>query len=194
MNIFSTFKQAQDVILGPAPTFWSGESALDGSSYPWKEAAVGSVYIYRTDNITVTYTKVSDTDDSADWVGEGVIYDVDVLYSDFTDNEDATGEYELPVQLPIGAYAPKVAVRNVTGFTGDTSAALTVGDGTDVDRYNTGTPSVFTTAAVVAMGAPSGTQDHAAAATVTLTVTSDSDFTSVSAGSLDVYVHFKVQA
>lgn len=194
MNLKSTFREAQDTFLGKQPSIWFGETALNGASSPWKDAAVGSMYTYRATGTTICYTKVSDSDDSADWVGEGVIYDLDILFSDFTDNEDATGEYNLAVDIPAGAYVSHVVVRNVTGFAGDTSATLTIGDGTDVDRYNTGTPSVFATAAVVAMGNPSGTEDNAAAVTPVLTVTGASDFTSVSAGALDVYIHFKVQA
>lgn len=194
MNLSTTFTQGQDTFLGAKPSIWFGDNLPDGDAYPWKDAAVGSMYTYRGTGITICYTKVSDSDDDADWVGEGCIYDLDILYTDFTDNEDATGEYSLAVDIPAGAYVTHAVVRNVTGFAGNTSATLTIGDGTDVDRYNTGTPSVFATAAVVAMGNPSGTEDNAAAVTPVLTVTGASDFTSVSAGALDVYIHFKVQA
>jgi hypothetical protein len=44
--------------------------------------------------------------------------------------------------LPIGATVISSLVTAVVAFVGDTSAALTIGDGTDVDRYNTGTPPV----------------------------------------------------
>lgn len=115
-----------------------------------------------------------------------------VSYSDFTDGGAAAGTYDLTVStIPAGATVVACAVTAVTGFTGDTSAVLTVGDGSDVDRYNTGTPSVFATAANgVAVGIPSGTVYHASEATVTLTVTSASDFTSVSAGSLTIEIYY----
>jgi hypothetical protein len=69
------------------------------------------------------------------------------------------------------------------GFLGDVSAALIIGDGSDTDRYNTGTPSVFATAANgVETGVPSGTKLLTAANKPTLTVTSNADFTPVLAG------------
>lgn len=102
-----------------------------------------------------------------------------VAYDDFTDNEDATGTYAL------------AAITAVTGFAGDTSATITIGDGTDVDRYHTGTPSVFATAANgVAVGSPSGVLYHDAAKTPTLIVTSATDFSSVSAGSVTVELFY----
>ena len=73
----------------------------------------------------------------------------------------------------------------ITGFAGDTSAVITVGDGTTVDRYNTGTPTVFTTAAAgVGLGVVSGTAFHAAAKTPVVTITSAADWGSVTAGQI----------
>jgi len=97
--------------------------------------------------------------------------------SEVTDGGSTSGTFVLTPTLPIGAFAVQTTLLNVVGFAGDTSAVLTVGDGTDVDRYNTGTPSVFTTAKAIDMGAISGTAIHATAATVTLTITASTDFT-----------------
>lgn len=115
-----------------------------------------------------------------------------VAYDDFTDNEDATGTYALTVgTIPAGATFLFAAITAVTGFAGDTSATITIGDGTDVDRYHTGTPSVFATAANgVAVGSPSGVLYHDAAKTPTLIVTSATDFSSVSAGSVTVELFY----
>jgi hypothetical protein len=115
-----------------------------------------------------------------------------VAYDAFTDGGAAVGTYDLTVgTIPAGATFLFAAVTAVTGFAGDTSAALTIGDGTDVDRYNTSTVDVFSTVANgVAAGSPSGVLYHAAAKTVTLTVTTDSDFTSVSAGSVTVELFY----
>ena len=115
-----------------------------------------------------------------------------VAYDAFTDGGSTAGTYDITVgTIPVGATFLYAAVTAVTGFAGDTSAVLTIGDGTDADRYNTGTPNVFATAAAgVAVGAPSGTLYHAAAATVTLTVTTAADFSSVSAGSLTVELYY----
>jgi len=81
-------------------------------------------------------------------------------------------------------------ITDVTGFAGDTSATITIGDGTDADRYNTGTPSVFATATDIDAGAVSGTAYHAAAATPTLIVTSGSDFGAVTAGSVTITIFY----
>lgn len=115
-----------------------------------------------------------------------------VSYDDFTDGGSTSGTYDITVgTIPAGATFLYAAVTAVTGFAGDTSAVLTIGDGTDVDRYNTSTINVFATAANgVSAGDPSGTRYHTAAATVTLTVTSGADFTSVSAGSLTVELFY----
>lgn len=114
-----------------------------------------------------------------------------VAYDAFTDGGSTSGTFDLTDTIPVGATVLACALTALTGFTGDTSAVLIVGDGTDTDRYMTGTPSVFTTAANgLDLGVPSGARYHAAAKTVTLTVTSGSDFTSVSAGSLTIEIYY----
>jgi len=115
-----------------------------------------------------------------------------VAFGDFTDGGATVGTFDLTVgTIPAGAYFLGASVTAVTGFAGDTSAALTIGDGTDVDRYNTSTVDVFTTAANgVAAGAPSGVRYHDAAKTVKLTITTAADFTSVSAGSVTVELFY----
>lgn len=111
-----------------------------------------------------------------------------VTRSQFTDGGSTAGTYTMKVQIPVGAEVVKTLITNVTGFIGDTSAVVIVGDGSDTDRYNTGTPSVFATAAMVAAGAPSGTLVHTAAIKPVLTVTSASDFTAVTAGAMTIRI------
>lgn len=115
-----------------------------------------------------------------------------VLRSQFTDGGAAAGTYQLKQQIPIGASVIQSMVTNVTAFAGDTSAVITIGDGSDVDRYNTGTPSVFAAANMVTMGVPSGVKEHNAAVSPTLTVTSASDFTSVTGGALTVRIVYLI--
>lgn len=111
--------------------------------------------------------------------------------SDFTDGGGAAGTVEFASNtLPIGAVVVRTLIEDVTGFIGDTSAVITVGDGTDVDRYNTGTPSVFADIDAVDAGAVSGTAYHAAAKTPTITVTSGTDFGSVTDGALTVAIAY----
>lgn len=113
-----------------------------------------------------------------------------ILVSEFTDGGGASGTKTLTIQIPAGAvFQYSRALVNVA-CSGDTTAVLTIGDGSDVDRYNTGTPSVFTTGQKE-MGAPSGTRDHAAAQTVTLTLTGGSDFGLVNVlGSITVSLYY----
>jgi hypothetical protein len=103
-----------------------------------------------------------------------------VTAAGLTDGGGASGTKVLTASIPAGAVYIQTAIDTIVGFTGDTSAVIIIGDGTDTDRYNTGTPSVFTTAAAgVDLGVPSGTKFHSAAKTVTVTVTSATDITPV---------------
>ena len=115
-----------------------------------------------------------------------------VAYDAFTDGGAAVGTYVITAgTIPVGATFVHSALTALTGFAGDTSAVLTIGDGTDVDRYNTGTPNVFTTiAAGLEVGIPSGIKYHAVEGTITLTVTSNGNFTAVSAGSLTLEFYY----
>lgn len=112
-----------------------------------------------------------------------------ILFSDFTDGGAAAGTYTCKFTLPAGFYIERAVVTNVTGFTGDTSAVITAGDGSDVDRMNAGTPSVFTTISGLYLGVPSGTAVVATAFKPVLTVTGGADFTSINAGQLDIQVY-----
>lgn len=114
-----------------------------------------------------------------------------VLFSQFTDGGAAVGTYNLPFTIPVGALYLGTAITNVVGFAGDTSAVLTLGDGSDADRYNAGTPNVFASAeGGVAAGVPSGVLYHDTAKTPKITVTSAADFTSVSAGSVTIEMYY----
>jgi hypothetical protein len=116
-----------------------------------------------------------------------VKYQQTITFSQFTDGGAAAGTKDLAVSIPAGAVYLQTLLTGITGFTGDTSAVIIIGDGTDTDRYVTGTPSVFTTAAAgVDAGVPSGTKFHSAAKTPTVTVTSAADFTSVAAGAVTI--------
>jgi hypothetical protein len=108
-----------------------------------------------------------------------VRYQQTCAVTSFTDGGSTSGTLVLGLTIPAGALYVQTLSSALVGFAGDVSATSTLGDGSDVDRYNTGTPNFFTTAAAgVAMGAPSGTAFHSAAiSTVTLTVTTSSDFT-----------------
>lgn len=111
-----------------------------------------------------------------------------VTLSQFTDGGTAAGTYQMQEVIPVGAHVLATVVTNVVAFAGNSSATLVVGDGSDVDRYNTGTPSVFAAADAVDMGVPSGTKGHATAVRPTLTVTGGSDFGAITGGALDIRI------
>ena len=103
-----------------------------------------------------------------------------VTVAQFTDGGGTSGTYQMAGSIPAGAVALLTKVGPVTGFAGDTTAALIIGDGSDTDRYNTSTVNVFATQAVgVDAGLRSGLALHTAAVRPTLTITSTADFTSV---------------
>lgn len=117
-----------------------------------------------------------------------VSYQQTITRAQFTDGGSTSGTKDLNVTIPAGAVFARALITDLTGFAGDTSATVIIGvTGGDTDRYNTGTPSVFATAAAGCdLGAPSGTVWHTAAATPTVLVTSNADFTNVSAGQMTV--------
>lgn len=114
--------------------------------------------------------------------------------ADFTDNEDATGTAEFSVDIPVGAYVICCICTALTGFTSAAStstAVVTVGDGTDPDRYMTGTPSVIADAdSGITLGEPSGIKYHSAAKTPTVIITEDSDFTQLESGSITLEIYY----
>lgn len=112
----------------------------------------------------------------------------------FTDGGAAAGTYQMAGSLPAGAVVIGTKVLVPAGFAGDTSAAMTIGDGSDVDRYNTSTIDVFSTAATgVQSGVPSGNKLVVTANRPTLTVTTNLDFTAAvtdGSGSVTVNIYY----
>lgn len=182
-------------VTGPMPVVWFGVDAPDGDAGDWALAPQGSHYIQTdlTNQLSKEFVKTKNDGRDDDWTrsGGGAITET-VTRADFTDGGSTTGTYALKATIPAGAWVHQTILQNVTGFTGDTSATIQVGDGTDVDRYSTGTPSVFTTVAAADLGVPSGTKIHTAAATVTVTITSAADFTNVAAGQFTIKIFFYV--
>ena len=186
----------QDGIVGTLPTLWAGVDVPDGDAGHFVTAGVGSVYVYRdtTNDLSRTYTKVKNDGADSDWAQGVAVQRQTVTVSEFTD-ATTTGTLATNIVIPKYAYFLYATVTDVVGFAGDTSAALTIGDGTDVDRYNATTVDVFSTVAQVDAGVPSGALVHTAAKTVTLIITSASDFTSVVTdgnGALTVSVYYLI--
>lgn len=191
MNIPFIPRDFASGIYGKHPSIWVGFDAINGAAKNWASRRVGSIYgrIDKTNNLFLGFfTKRKSSGATDDWTqlgGIGTIVET-VSRSQFTDGGGTTGTYVLKTQIPLGAYFIQSKILNVTGFIGNVSATLKIGDGSDDDRYNTGTPSVFTTDTSVDAGVPSGTKYHDAAQSVTLTVTGNSDFTLITAGQVTV--------
>ena len=114
-----------------------------------------------------------------------------MAYSDFTDNGDATGYKDMTDKMPAGAIPQGFKAVVTTGFTGDTSATIQVGVSGDLDRFSSVTDQSVYSAGTVGAGAPADACDGMnAAQTIRVTVTSATDFTSVSAGEMTVYVYW----
>lgn len=179
-------------VYGQLPAVWMNTAAVDGDALPFVRAPVGSLYglLDKDNRLLQWYVKRSAGQVNSDWglLGGGMVIQQYVTYADFTDGGGTSGTLDLSTVIPAGFFALRSNVRDLVGFTGDASATLTIGDGTDADRYNTGTPSVYTTAALLDVGAISGTAWHSAAKTPRLTVTSGTDFGLVTAGSMTVQI------
>ncbi len=120
-----------------------------------------------------------------------VAYQQTVLFSQLTDGAGASGTLALSHTIPAGAVYLRTLITAITGWTGGASAVMILGDGTDTDRYNTGTPDLFTTAAQgVDAGAPSGTAWHTTAKTPVLTVTEAADFGLITAGAVTLTLFY----
>jgi hypothetical protein len=179
-------------VAGPNPTAWFGVDDVDGDASDWITVGPGSEFIKRdltNDLAGLPLTKIKNDSLDNDWTGWQVIGET-VSYTDFTDGGGAAGTYTMKQTIPAGAIVWKTIVQNVTGFAGDTSAALIVGDGTDTDRYMTSTLNVFSDVVAIDGGAISGTAIHTTAKTPVLTVTSGSDWGAVTAGTMTVKIIF----
>lgn len=113
-----------------------------------------------------------------------------MLYSGFTDNTNTTGYKDFATVLPAGAQVLGWQADVRTGFTGDTTAVVQVGIAGTLARFSALTTVSVLAAAVVGCQAPGATSNTylAADTTVRVTVTGTADFTSISAGEMDMKI------
>jgi hypothetical protein len=174
---------------GPAPAIWFGGETPDGSARPFSLVPVGSTYISPSE--TTQWVKTTDRGAYSDWTAAMGVVAQYVTVADFTDGGSTTGTLTLDGIIPEGALVHRVILSEVTGFTGNVSAVLMVGDGTDDDRYNAVADiDVFTTATALDGGAPQGTVIHAAQKQPVLTITASTDFTLVTAGAFFIKIFY----
>lgn len=179
-------------VAGQNPTEWFGVDAVDGDAGDWIQVGAGSMYMQRdltNDLVNLPLVKLKNDSADNDWAGLQCLCET-VALADFTDGGGAVGTYALKTQIPAGAWVLRTIIQDVTGFAGNTSAALIVGDGTDTDRYMTSTLDVFSSVAAIDGAAVSGVAIHTAAKTVTLTITVNSDWGLVSAGQLTIKIFY----
>jgi len=183
----------QHPIWGESPHIRWGLTAPDGDADPWSSVPVGSLYAYKNETAGSVrwYQKMENAATDVAWatVGGKFVITATVTWAMMTDGGSTIGTYDLLETIPVGAFVQRALLSSVTGFTGNTSATIQIGDGSDVDRYSTGTPSVFTTSNAIDLGAVSGTAIHVAAVTPRITITSATDFTLVTAGSLTLRIY-----
>lgn len=117
-----------------------------------------------------------------------------LVIGDFTDNDPgATGYVDLDVAIPNGAVVKGWQADVKTGFTGDTTAVIQVGEAGNLDRFTSKVDNSVFAAAVVGAVAPSVTGDPgycASDTTVRVTVTGGNDFGDIVAGELDLKIVF----
>lgn len=114
-----------------------------------------------------------------------------MLIGGFTDNAGtATGYKDFATALPAGAQVIGWQVDVRTGFTGDTTAVVQIGVSGNLDRFSALTTVSVLAAAVLGAQAPAATDNTylSADTTVRVTVTGSADFTSISAGEMDVKI------
>lgn len=178
------------------PQLSEGEDIPSSASF-FTSQGVGSQYFRNVTGGFEVWTKFKNDGNATDWLGRGAIAQTFGV-ADMTDGGSTVGTIVLDGSIPDKSFVVRSHVVNVTGFAGDSSATIQIGDGSDADRYSTGTPSVFSSVDMVAIGVPSGTEEHTAAvATVTVTITSGSDFSDVvtnGSGEATVIVEYNVVA
>jgi len=121
-----------------------------------------------------------------------------VNYADFTDGGSTAGTLNLTQKIPAGSFVIGSKVTVKTGFTGDTSCVLDVGNSSDDDAYSYTTHNIYTAANNLVEGADSktggahgtGMVPTASETTVKLTATSASDWGDVSGGDMLVEVFY----
>lgn len=169
ISVFPSSENAFMASLSVLKTFMSSSPTL-------VTPALGTPASGALDNCTLTHTQIPLPKVSyKTWT---------VTAANLVDGGGAVGTYTLPsTGIPAGAILLGSMVVVTAGFAGDVSATLKIGDGTDDDRYMTGTPSIFGAAATgIQTGVPSGDKLILTVNSPVVTVTSASDITPVLAG------------
>lgn len=117
---------------------------------------------------------------------------IDIEYTDFTDGGAAVGTLVLDDAIPADCLVLGVKAQVDEAFDGDTSAAMTVGDGSTADLF--GVTCSIAAAATVGVSAKYASNQSLpfvdADTDITLTVTGASDWGNQDAGKMTVWVYY----
>jgi len=116
----------------------------------------------------------------------------DITLADMTDNAGtATGYVDLTATIPAKCQITGWTCNTTTAWTGDVSAAVTLGIAGATDAYSSViTGSCFTAIFVGSQPKDGVTTIGTAAVTIRVTVTSNADFTSITAGASTIRVYY----
>lgn len=178
-------------VAGEQPHLFHGDARPDATSL-FTDKGQGTVYICHPNAYqTEFWRKVKNDGTANDYICKEGYIAQDVSFDDFTDGGSTTGTLVLSGTLPAGSYVTGTYLLDVTGWATVSTLTIQVGDGSDADRYSTGTPSIATAATYLSLGAVSGTNPNATAvSTITITLTEDSDFGDITAGSFTIVIPY----
>ena len=122
-----------------------------------------------------------------------------ISYSDFTDGGSTAGTYNMLKQIPAGSIVIASKVNVLEAFDGGSNSTFTldIGNSGDPDAYSYTTHNLATAANnllehadISAGGTVAGNVLVTSATTVLLTGTVDSDWTTLDAGKIEVWVFY----
>jgi hypothetical protein len=121
-----------------------------------------------------------------------------VKYGDLVDGGGAAGTLVLTKKIPAGSLVIGSKVIVTEGFTGDTTAVMDIGDGSDADLFSYTTHNVLAAARNLMEGCDSAAAGNtgtgivpiSSEASVTITITGGADFGAISAGKLLVEIYY----
>ncbi|MCP4376269.1 MAG: hypothetical protein GY794_08865 [bacterium] len=113
-------------------------------------------------------------------------------FGSFTDNGDASGYVDFTSgSIPAGSIVTGWKAVVSTGFTGDTTAVIEVGESGDSDAYSADVAQSVLAAATVGSAAKEALAFVGSATTPRVTVTGGADWGNIAAGSMTVTIYYR---
>jgi len=120
----------------------------------------------------------------------GTLVSQTLEFGDFTDNGDATGYIDFDTDTPADIIVIGWEAIVATGFTGDTTAVISVGVNGDTDAFSADIAQSVFVAATVGSASLAAESYRGAVTTVRVTVTGAADFGNISAGAMVVNFYY----